>query len=71
MGTQGAKRVYGRVVIAVALLVLNGCAHTALPAAGGSMIADLMPGGAAAPSPAGWVDYCRRHDGDSACRHGG
>lgn len=28
---------------------------------------DLMPGGAVTASPAGWVDYCRRHGTDAGC----
>lgn len=64
-----------RVVVGVAV-VLTGCAPVAssiapvsarviLRAAPESF--DLMPTGATAASPAGWVDYCRRNATDVGC----
>ncbi len=55
--------------IVVAALVLAGCARVPpqAVAAAPEPVPALMPVGEAAPPPAGWLDYCRRHAADPGC----
>lgn len=52
--------------------LLAGCAVDAPPATSDTppAVPELMPAGPPATSPAGWVDYCRRHAADQGCGTG-
>lgn len=64
-----------RTIAVSAALVLAGCTAGRLASGPAPVaapeyttgISDLMPTGMATAAPAGWVDYCRRHPGDSGC----